>query len=58
MCPWRSSFVVPVSFKGITSTLIMYKASCMVLNERRPGVAMDFDLLTEEQGGFRKGCGC
>ena len=36
----------------------MYKVFCHILKERLATMAEEYNLVVEEQGGFRKGRGC
>ncbi len=63
---WRRSLVVPVSkklgggvclpdtFRGIALTVVC-KVFCHILEERLVTMAEEYNLVVEEQGGFRKG---
>ena len=50
--------LVPMNYRGITLTCIMYKIYCSVLNHRLTQWAEQNDILAEEQNGFRPNCSC
>ena len=66
---WRRSLVVPVSkklgggvclpdtFRGVALT-VMCKVFCHILKERLATMIEEYNLVVEEQGGFRKGRDC
>ena len=67
---WTSSMVVPVpktrskgayrteEFRGLSLVSVVYKAMCLIIQERLVSVVEERQLLAEEQGGFRRGRGC
>ena len=67
---WQRSLVVPVpkklgggvcvpdTFRGIALTSVACKVFCHILKERLTTVVEEYNLVVEEQGGFRKGRGC
>ena len=66
---WQRSLVVPVSkklgggvclhdtFRGV-ALAVMCKVFCHILKERLATMVEEYNLVVEEQGGFRKGRGC
>ena len=46
------------NFRGISLLSTVYKAMCMIVQDRLTQVVEERQLLVEEQGGFRKGRGC
>jgi hypothetical protein len=65
---WNRAIVVPIfkkgdnrnpfDYRGISLLSVIGKLFAAVLNERMMKWCEDNDLLTDEQGGFRKGRGC
>ena len=67
---WHRSVVVPVPkkqcggvcvadrFRGIALTSVVCKVFCHILKERLATVVEEYNLVVEEQGGFRRGRGC
>ena len=67
---WRRSLVVPVpkklgsgvcvpdTFRGIALTSVVCKVFCQILKERLTTMVEEYNMVVEEQGGFRKGRGC
>ena len=67
---WTSSMVVPVpktrskgayrteEFHGLSLVSVVYKAMCLIIQERLVSVVEERQLLAEEQGGFRRGRRC
>ena len=45
-------------FRGISLVPVAYKAMCGIIQERLTQVVGERNLVTEEQGGFRRGRGC
>ncbi|RUM93601.1 MAG: hypothetical protein DSZ28_07615 [Thiothrix sp.] len=62
---WSKSIIVPIhkhgcltnpdNFRGISLTSIFSKVFTHILNSRLQSWADDYDLIAEEQGGFRRG---
>ena len=66
---WKSSVVVPVlkkkggfrgacrtdEFRWISLVSVVYKAMCIIVQDRLLKVVEERQLLAEEQGGFRRG---
>ena len=46
------------NFRGISLLSTVYKAMCMIVQDRLTQVVEERQLLAEEQGSFRKGRGC
>ena len=46
------------NFRGISLLSTVYKAMCMIVQDRVTQVVVERQLLAGEQGGFRKGRGC
>ena len=67
---WRESILVLVpmkkgkgpcmadDFRGISMLLVVYKAMCLILQERLRLLCEGYNLITEEKKGFRRGRGC
>ena len=67
---WKSSMVVPLpkmrskgacrtkEFRGISLVSVVYKAMCLIVQERLVNVVEERQLLAEGQGGFKRGRGC
>ena len=67
---WQRSLGVPVpkklgsgvcvhdTFRGIALTSVACKVVCHILKERLATVVEKYNLVVEEQGGFRKDRGC
>ncbi len=49
---------VPLNYRGITLSPVMYKLYCGVLNNRLSDWAENCDMLEDEQNGFRRGRSC
>ena len=45
-------------YRGISLTLVAYKAMCCVVHRRLLDMVEEKQLMAEEHGGFRKGRGC
>ena len=45
-------------FRGIALTSVVCKIFCHILKERLATVVEEFNLVVDEQGGFRRGRGC
>ena len=45
-------------FRDISLVSVVYKAMCLIVQERLVKVVEERELLAEEQGGFRRGRGC
>ena len=45
-------------FRGIALTLVVCKVFCHILKEKLATVVEEYNLVVEEQGGFRRGRGC
>ena len=45
-------------FRGIALTSVVCKVFCHILKERLATVMEEYNLVVEEQGGFRRGKGC
>ena len=45
-------------FRGIALTLVACKVFCHILKEKLATVVEEYNLVVEEQGGFRRGRGC
>ncbi len=48
----------PATFRGIALSSVVCKVFCHILKERLATVVEEYNLVVEEQGGFRKGRGC
>ena len=67
---WTRSMVVPMpktrskgacwteEFLGICLVSVVYKAICLIVQERLVKVVEERQSLAEDQGGFRRGRGC
>ena len=49
---------VPDTCRGNALTSVVCKVFCHILNERLTTMVEEYNVVVEEQGGFRKGRGC